>query len=308
MVDTVGRIDGPPVSLLRDAATGAVLMEVERADVSDLLALGWRWPEPFTAKAADGTTDLYGATWRPSWSDGSERLPVITMVYPGPQITLVPKTSFKANLRESLGNIFCQQLAELGFVVVAVDPRGTALRDRAFRLHSYGNLGGTHQHEDYIAVLRQLAERAPDMDLERVGIQGHSGGGYSTARAMLTFPDFFKVGVASAGNHDIRGVLAMWCESFQGPAARFPWDNLDNAALASNLKGKLLLAYSDMDENVHPGLTLRLVDALIRHDKDFDLLVIPNAGHDFAATSPYFLKRLWNYFVEHLHGGTPPPH
>lgn len=307
-VDTMNRVDRPPVTVLRDGARGDVLMTVAVADTRELEAIGWRWPEVFTAKAADGVTDLYGVTWRPSWTDSSRRLPVIMIVYPGPQITIVPKVGFRESSRASFNYTFCQSLAELGFIVVQVDPRGTALRDRDFRLHSYGNLGGRHQHEDYVAVLEQLAEQQGDLDLERIGIHGHSGGGYSTARAMLTFPDIFKVGVASAGNHDLRGVLAMWCEALHGPADRYPWDGLDNAALASNLKGKLLIAFSDMDENVHPGLSMRLIDALIKADKDFDMLVLPNAMHDFAASSRYFLKRVWNYFVEHLAGDTPPAH
>lgn len=306
-VDTCSRVDRAPASTLRRADTGAHVMDLDSADTRGLTELGWRWPEPFRTKAADGRTDLYGVAWRPSWADGAGKLPVILIVYPGPQIALVPKASFKAHYRECFSYTFCQSLAELGFIVVMVDPRGTALRERAFRLVSYGNLGGTEQHEDYVATLRQLALRDPQIDLDRVGIHGHSGGGFSTVRAMLTFPDFFKVGVASAGDHDLRCVSSMWVEAFQGPSERHAWERLDNAEFAGQLKGKLLLAYSDMDECVHYGATLRLVDALVRANKDFDLLILPNAGHDFAATSRYFLRRLWDYFVRHLQGVEPPP-
>ncbi|MFN8542466.1 MAG: prolyl oligopeptidase family serine peptidase, partial [Thermomicrobiales bacterium] len=214
-----------------------------------------------------------------------------------------------------------QALAELGFVVINIDGFGTPYRSKAFIDVAYGkHFGEAGGLEDHIVGFRQLAARDASLDLERVGIYGHSGGGYASARAMLLFPDFFKVAVSSAGNHDQRGYSADWGERYIGMPEGDNYDHQGNFDIAKNLRGKLLLVHGELDDNVHPGLTLRLADALIAANKDFDLLIIPFTNHGFfdmrwgrqaadryiSLSHPYFVRKRWDYFVTHLLGATPP--
>jgi dipeptidyl-peptidase 4 len=302
-VDSYSRVDAPPVTVLR-RADGRVVRVLEEADISRLLATGWPRPIPFTARARDGVTELHGVMYRPSDFDPARRYPIINNIYPGPQAGSIGPRTFAAARRGD-----AQALAELGFVVVQIDALGTPMRSRPFHAHYHGDLGDNGL-EDQIAVMRQLAERHPYIDLSRVGIYGHSGGGFATAAAMLRFPDFFHVGVAGAGNHDNRGYTYYWGEKWHGPLTRDP-DGTDsytdqaNHLLAGNLRGKLLLSYGTMDNNVHPDMTLLLVDELIRHNKDFDLVVLPNRNHGYGR-EPYWIRRSWDYFVEHLLGARPP--
>lgn len=311
-VDTYSRIDAAPVSVVR-TSTGKLVQTLQRADISALLASGWNYPESFRAKARDGVTDIYGMIVRPSRFDPARSYPVIDSIYPGPQHTQTP-AGFAP---ESVVQGQAQALAELGFIVVTVDGMGTPLRSRAFREVSYRNLGDAGGLEDHIAALKQLAARYTYMDLSRVGIYGHSGGGYASARAMLLYPDFFKVAVASAGDHELRSYWAEWGERFQGyPIADANYGAQANAPLAGRLQGKLLLAHGTMDDNVHPTATYQLVDALIAANKDFDLLMLPNRNHGLVdlgrgksapkELDPYFVRRRWDYFVEHLLGAPPP--
>ncbi len=302
-VDTFSRMDLAPVSVLRDAG-GRLVRELEKADLEPLLATGWKWPERFTVKARDGTTDLYGLLYKPSNFDPAKKYPVIDGIYPGPQITRTPK-SFSANpyfLYE-----FCEDtsLAELGFIVVNIDGLGTPFRSKAFHDWSYGKMEEAGGLEDHIAGIRQLAAGRPYMDTSRVGIYGHSGGGFASTHAILAYPDFYKVAVSSAGNHDQRSYLACWGEQYQGLLAGDNYKAQANAGLASNLKGKLLLVHGDMDDNVHPAMTLQVVDALVKANKDFDLLILPNRNHSFGL-DPYFTRRKWDYFVRNLAGAEPP--
>ncbi len=302
-VDTYGRVDQPPRTVVRGAA-GAMACALEEADVAEVAAEGWRYPERFTVKARDGVTDLYGTIYHPTRFDPAGRYPVIDDIYPGPQTIHSPKV-FPTDDRSAFAFWHPQALAELGFVVVQIDGLGTPLRSKAFHDHGYGRMeeaGGLHDH---IAGLRQLAERHPYMDLSRVGIFGHSGGGFASTHAILAFPDFYKVAVSSAGNHDQRGYSATWGEKYQGPVNGDNYLPQANYRLAANLKGRLLLACGDMDDNVHPALTLRVVDALIKAGKDFDLLVLPNRNHGYNA-DPYFVRRRWDYFVRHLLAEEPP--
>jgi dipeptidyl-peptidase-4 len=314
--DTYSKANTAPVSVLRSAG-GSLVRRLETTDVESILATGWRFPEPFHAKADDGVTDIYGLILRPSNFDPHRRYPVIDDVYPGPQHTKV----FKSFSVTPLSALWAQSTAELGFIVVLIDGRGTPHRSRAFREASYGNMGDAGGLEDHIAVMRQLAARYPYMDLDRVGVYGHSGGGYATARALLKYPEFFKVGVAAAGNHDQRTYSAGWAERWQGyPPSMESYRLQANATLAENLKGKLLLVHGDMDDNVHVTNALQLADALIAANKDFDLLILPNRDHvfadvgrpqaarprEYAYADPYFLRRRWDYFVEHLLGVAPP--
>jgi dipeptidyl aminopeptidase/acylaminoacyl peptidase len=296
-VDTHSRVDRPPVSVLRRSADGAMVMELERGDVEPLLATGWKAPEPFKVKARDGRTDVYGALFRPSDFDPSRKYPVIDHIYNGPQAVQTPKT-FAQALRNP-----ATPLAELGFLVVTIDGMGTAMRSKAFHEVSYRNLGDSGL-ADHIAGLRQLAERTPSLDLDRVGIFGHSAGGYDTLRALLTHPEFYKVGVASGGNHDHRLDKSWWNELWMGYPAGPHYAEQSNVTLAGKLQGKLLLAHGELDDNVHPAATMRVVDALVQANKDFELLILPNKHH--ALTGPYFARRRWDFFVRHLMGVEPP--
>ncbi len=302
-VDTYSRIDLAPVSVLRDAA-GRFVMELERADIEPLLATGWKWPERFMVKARDGVTDLYGVIFKPTDFDPAKAYPVIDGIYPGPQSIRTPKTF---GTDEAALNSFANDvaLAELGFVVVNIDGLGTPFRSKAFHDFSYGKMEDAGGLEDHIAGFRQLAATRPWMDLDRVGIYGHSGGGFASTHAILAFPEFYKVAVSSAGNHDQRGYLAAWGELYQGPLDGANYDKQANAGLAANLKGRLLLAHGDMDDNVPPSLTIQVAGALIKANKDFDLLILPNRNHNLR-TDTYFIRRRWDYFVKNLLGAEPP--
>lgn len=302
LVDTYSRVDVPPVTVLR-ADDGTVLLPLEEADISPLLEGGWTFPEPFCAKGADGVTDVYGVVYKPGDFDPGRRYPVIDSVYPGPQLGRTPYAGFSLDLPRG-----ATAYAELGFVVVAVDGRGTPLRSREFHMHSYRNIGDAGL-DDHIAAIRQLADRMGCLDLDRVGVFGHSAGGYAAARAMLTRPDFYKVGISSAGNHDQRRQMAIWGESYHGlvdgPLAA-DYEEQSNIRFASGLQGKLLLVHGELDDNVHVSHTIRLAKALMEADKDFELLIVPGAGHRYLRFQPYVLKRQWDFFVRHLLGEEPP--
>ncbi len=301
-VEKIARTDTPTRTVLRAAADGRQIAELERADISRLQALGYTPPERFTALAADGKTTLYGTLFRPGNFDPSKRYAIIDSPYPGPQANRV-RVGFEANMFDPFG---AQAMAELGFIVFSVDGRGSAGRSKAFHDESYSGLGQAGHLDDNVAVITQLAQRYPYIDAERVGIYGISGGGYATAHAMFTYPDVFKVGVADAGNHDQRGYLEVWGETYNGPESGTNYTDAANALIAKNLKGKLLLMHGDMDINVSPYLTMQVVDALIKANKDFDLLIVPNAGHGTMRPYTYALRRTWDYFVRHLQGAIPP--
>ncbi|HEY3791353.1 MAG TPA: DPP IV N-terminal domain-containing protein [Bradyrhizobium sp.] len=304
-VDTYSRPNTAPVFVVRTAA-GKLIKKLEEADLTRLKAGGYMPVEPFKVMAADGKTPIYGNLYRPSNFDPSKRYPIIDSIYPGPMDTRVGK-NFGQALFGTFDAFQTQSLAELGFIVVTIDGRGTALRSKAFMDYAYGHMERASDLEDHIAGMRQLARRYPYMDLDRVGAEGLSGGGYATAHALLAYPDFYKVGVASSGNQDQRGYISAWGEMYLGPLRENEKAYLAaaNTTLAGNLKGKLLLIHGEMDENVSPTLTLKLVDALIKANKDFDLLYMPNEGHG-AALSPYAMRREWDYFVRNLLGAEPP--
>jgi dipeptidyl-peptidase-4 len=304
-VDTYSRPNTAPVFVVRTAA-GRLIKKLEEADLAKLIAGGYTPVETFKVMAADGKTPIYGNLYRPSNFDPSRRYPVIDSIYPGPMDTRVGK-NFGQAVFGTFDAFQTQSLAELGFIVVTIDGRGTALRSKAFMDYAYGRMEQASDLEDHIAGLRQLAARFPYMDLERVGAEGLSGGGYATAHALLAYPDFYKVGVSSSGNQDQRGYISGWGEMYLGPEKENEKAYLAaaNSTLAGNLKGKLLLIHGEMDENVSPTLTMKLIDALIKANKDFDLLIMPNEGHG-AALSPYAVRREWDYFVRNLLGTEPP--
>ena len=301
VLDTYTRADLPSKTVLR-RADGRLVAEVEQADISRLKASGFTMPERFSALAADGKTPLYGVLFRPSDFDPAKRYPVIDNPYPGPQ----SRRTSPDLLQEVFSYNTAQAAAELGFIVIAMDGRGSQGRTKAFRDESYGGLGQAGHLDDHVAVIRELGRRYPYMDLDHVGIYGTSGGGYATVKALATFPDFFKVGVADAGNHDQRGYLAVWGETYNGPEDGTNYTAAANRLFAANITGKLFLLHGDMDSNVLPSHTLQVADALIKANRDFDLLIVPNAGHGTLEPRSYALRRAWDFLVRHLMGLEPP--
>lgn len=296
MVDTYSCADRPPVTELRRASDGELICELERADISDLVARGWHAPEPFRAKGRDGVTDIWGVIYRPSDLDESRAYPVIEDIYAGPQDSFVPKSFAAARSG--------QALAELGFIVVQIDGMGTSNRSKAFHDVAYKNLGDGG-FPDRIAWLRAAAERYPYMDLTRVGIYGGSAGGYNAAHALLAHPEFYKVGVSISGNHDHRTDKVWWNELWMGYPVGDHYVEQSNITMADRLVGKLLLIHGELDDNVNMfASTMQFVDALIRANKDFDLLIVPGGGH--CPGGPYVQRRIWDFFVRHLHGVEPP--
>ena len=301
-VDTWSTPVIPPTSVVRDMS-GRVVVELERADISRLETAGWRPPIPFEVKARDGVTDLYGLMFRPSDFDPSMKYPIVNYLYPGPQSGSVGSRSFRTAHRD------LQAIAELGFVVVELDAMGTPMRSRSFHEAYYGNMGDNGL-PDQIAGIRQLAARHEWMDVERVGIFGHSGGGFASTAGILRYPDFYTVAVSQAGNHDNRNYEDDWGEKWQGLLEEYGdgttnYDNQANQLVAENLVGKLLIAHGTMDTNVPHSNTMLVVDALIAANKDFDLLLLPNRRHGFG-NEPYMMRRRWDYFVRHLLGAEPP--
>jgi len=301
-VDSYSTPVDPPVTVVRDT-DGATVLGLETADISQLLATGWQPPIPFTTKARDGQTDLYGLMYQPANLDPSKSYPVVNYLYPGPQSGSVGSRSFNASRGDK------QSIAELGFIVVEVDAMGTPMRSKSFHEAYYGNMGDNGV-PDQITTIQQLAERHAFMDLDRVGIWGHSGGGFASTSAILRYPDFYKVAVSQAGNHDNRNYEDDWGEKWQGLLEEYPdgstnYDNQANQLQVENLKGKLLLAHGTMDSNVPPSSTMLVVDALIAANKNFDLVMFPNRRHGFGNES-YMLRRRWDYFVQHLLGAEPP--
>jgi len=295
-VDRCGRADGPTVTSLR-RANGELVCPLETGDFSHFLKQGWHFPEPFQFTGRDGVTDLYGTILHPTHFDPNLKYPVLDDIYGWNQMIHVLK-SYPDGGYEIYDFWLPQALAELGFIVVLMDGMGTPYRSKAFHDVSYHNQadGGL---EDHILGLRKLAAERPYIDLSRVGIYGHSGGGFNTARALLKYPDFFHVGVSSAGPHDMRLYLPNPDES------EAEYQKMDNSALAANLRGKLLLMQGELDDNVHPASTYKLVNALIEANADFDMLIQPNRNHN-SCMDPYYVRRLWDYFVTHLAGQTPP--
>jgi dipeptidyl aminopeptidase/acylaminoacyl peptidase len=301
-VDSYSKPDAPPVAELHDA-DGALVLALEKADIARLLATGWQPPTPISVKARDGATDLYGLMYKPTNLDPARKYPIVNHIYPGPQTGSVGGRTFSPARGDA------QALAELGFVVVEIDGMGTPWRSKKFHEAYYADMGD-NTLADQVTGMKQLAARYPWIDIDRAGIYGHSGGGYAAADAMFRYPDFFKVGISEAGNHDNRVYEDDWAEKWQGllktnPDGTTNYDNQANQLVAKNLKGKLLLAHGTMDTNVPPNNTLLVVNELIKANKDFDLLMLPNRGHGFG-NEPYMIRQRWDYFVRHLLGAEPP--
>lgn len=304
--DTYSSTTQAPVTLLRRMSDGGPVHELARADTRRLEAAGWRAPEKFVVKARDGHTDIHGMLWKPSHFDAGKKYPIVNYIYPGPQVGSIRTRGFAAAHGDH------QSLAELGFIVVAMDGMGTPGRSKAFQDAYYGNMID-NTLPDQVAGMRQLAARHAWIDLERAGIWGHSGGGNATATAMFLYPEVFKVGVSQAGNHNNLAYEDDWAERYHGlkvteADGRSNYSGQDNAAHAARLEGKLFLIHGMMDDNVPVQNTLLVVDALTRANKDFDLLILPHARHGFGSgdIGMYVMRRRWDYFVRHLLGAEPP--
>ena len=300
--DVYSTPDTPPVAVVRDR-NGRVVQSLERADITALVASGWRAPIPVTVKARDGRTDIHGLMYVPTQLDTTRKYPIINHIYPGPQSGSVGPRSFVPARGDN------QALAELGFIVVELDGMGTPGRSKTFRDFYYGRMND-NTIPDQVAGMKELAARHRYIDIDNVGIWGHSGGGFATASAMFSAPDFFDVGIAESGNHDNRNYEDDWDERYQGLLVRE--GNGDNYADEANqthaakLKGRLFLIHGMMDDNVPPTNTTLVADALMKAGKDFDMLMLPQARHGFGADSPYIMRRRWDYFVVNLQGNVPP--
>lgn len=325
-VDTYSRVDLVPQSVLRDK-NGTILLKLEEPDLSQVYSTDWKMPERFVVKAKDGVTDLYGVMFKPFNFDSTRKYPVISYVYPGPQTESVPY-SFSVSSRYNTA------LAQLGFIVVNFGHRGgSPQRNNYYHTYGYDNLRDYALADDKYGI-EQLADRYDFIDIDKVGIYGHSGGGFMSTAALLSYPDFYDVAVSSAGNHDNNIYNQWWGETHHGvkeikkevkveeeedkkeKEEVYPVEEQDstrtkiifksdvpaNQDLAKNLKGHLLLVHGDIDNNVHPGNSLRVVNALIKANKRFDFMIMPGKRHGFGDYSEYFETMMWYYFAEHLLG------
>ena len=297
-VDRVSAPDQPTKTVLRETTAGKIIRDLGAADIEGLLALGYKFPETFTATARDGITTIYGVIWKPSNFDPTKKYPVIDQSYTGPHTNMFPR-SFAAAVNR--GN---QPLAELGFIVVTIDGMGTAGRSKAFHNVSYKNMG--KNLTDHVLAIKELAKKYSWVDADKVGIFGHSAGGYDAGHAVLEFPDFYKVAVASSADHDFRMEKDWWPEMYMGWPVDSTYHLASNITMAGNLKGKLLITHGGIDENVNPSATFKLAEALVKANKEFDMLIFPSQHHGYTGVfNDYFTKKRWNYFVEHLLGAKP---
>ena len=307
LIDTYSTTTEPPITVLRNGF-GEKIMDLEIADISELKEKNWQAPVEFSLKARDGKTDLYGIMCLPSHYNANKKYPVLNYIYPGPQSGSIGKYGFRPVWRDF------QAVAELGFVVVAVDAMGTPMRSKSFHDAYYGNMGDNGL-PDNITAIKQLAQKYKGMDLEKIGIWGHSGGGFASTRAVFTYPEFYDVAVSGAGNHDNRNYEADWGEKWQGlliegniegkTDGTTNYDNQANQLIAKNLKGKLLITHGSMDNNVPPSNTMLVVEALIKANKDFDMILYPNKRHGYGDMTNYMTRKRWDYFVTHLLNAKP---
>jgi dipeptidyl aminopeptidase/acylaminoacyl peptidase len=303
-IDDYSQPDVPDVFVLKNI-NGKLITPLEKTDVSRLAATGWKPIHPFTVKAHDHTTDLYGLLYTPEHLDPTKKYPVIIYIYPGPQ-----GGSIGGNWGFSPTRGDNNALAALGFIVVQLEGTSNPLRSKSFHDMSYGFMA-ENTLPDQIYGIRQLAARYSFIDTARVGIWGHSGGGFATACAMFKYPDFFKVGISESGNHDNRNYEDDWGERYiglltKGATGKDNYEAQANEVYAGNLKGKLLLAHGLMDDNVPPSNTMLVIEALEKANKDYDLIVFPNSHHGYGQYSYYMMRRRWDYFVKNLMGKTPP--
>jgi len=301
-LDRASTYNQAEVSFIRNTDDGDGFV-IEKMNIDKLLATNWQAPTPFIVKDRNGEHDIYGLYYKPTDFDESKSYPVVNYLYPGPQVGSIRGRHF----RNARGDH--QAIAELGFIVVEIDALGTPGRSKSFHEFYYGNMGDSGI-PDQVSAIKQLAKRHKWLDASRVGIWGHSGGGFASTRALLTFPDFYKVAVSQAGNHDNRNYADEWGEKYHGVLVKNEdgttnYDSQANQLVVDGLKGKLLIAHGTTDTNVPPYNTLIVVEALIKANKDFDMLMLPNRGHGFASEA-YMMRKRWDYFVKHLMDAEPP--
>jgi dipeptidyl aminopeptidase/acylaminoacyl peptidase len=290
-VDTWSRVDLPPVRELRRSDDGGLVVELGRADATPLVEQGWTWPERFSAKGRDGTTDVWGVIWRPHGTahDATPR-PVVECIYAGPHDFHVPKKFAAAHGQ--------RRITDAGFIVVQVDGMGTNWRGKAFHDVCWKNLKDSGL-PDHVAWLTAAAATRPWMDLGRVGIYGGSAGGQSAARALIDHPDTYRVAVADCGCHDNRMDKIWWNEAWMGWPVDESYAASSNVVDAARLRGRLMLIVGELDENVDPASTLQLSAALVRAGTDHELVVVPGAGHG-AAETPYGAMKRLGFLRHHL--------
>lgn len=294
--DNYSTINIPTRTVLRNSRNGKILTELTIADTSDAQSKGWQSPEIFELTAKDKKTTIYGALWKPTNFDSSKSYPIIDATYTGPHTQVFPK-SFDLSFNN-------QSLAEFGFIVMNIDGLGTSGRSKEFHDHSYKNIG--NNLEDHVLAIKYLGQKYSWINASKVGVFGHSAGGYDTGRALLAYPDVYKVGVASSADHDFRMEKAWWPEMYQGWPVDETYEQMSNITNAKNLKGKLLLVHGGIDDNVNPSATFKLAEALVNADKEFDLIIFPSQRHGYVGKArKYFIKKRWNYFVEHLQNAKP---
>ncbi len=297
-VDNYSSNKDPNIGVVRSLKDGKIVMGVEKTDIDDLVKMGWKPAETFSMLADDGKTMLYGLIIKPTNFDANKKYPVIDGTYTGPHTIRAPKTFSRSVLNMDLS------LAELGFVVVNIDGRGSAYRSKEFHDVSYARLG--YGLVDHVYVIKKLAEKYSYIDANRVGIYGHSAGGYDATRALLLFPEFYKVGVSSAGDHDHRMEKIWWPELYQGFPVDTQYHNQSNVTNASKLQGHLMIVTGDLDNNVNPSATFKLAGELTKANKDFEFIVLPNDNHDTCYWNKYFLRKRWDFFVKYLLGQDHP--
>lgn len=299
-VDNYSRVNAAPQAILYNNE-GKIVLKLDSCDMSSMLSAGYKYPEPFKAKADDGITDLYGVMYKPFDFDSTKKYPLAEYVYPGPQTEAVNYAFAKVADRTD-------RLAQIGMVVITIGNRGgNPARSKWYHTYGYGNLRD-YGLADKKAVAEQLTNKYPFLDANRIGIHGHSGGGFMSTAAMLVYPDFFKVAVSSSGNHDNRIYNRWWSETHNGVQEKisakgdtsFEYHIATNPDIAKNLKGHLLLTTGDVDNNVHPGNTYRVIDALIKARKRFDLLLLPGQRHAYGNMQEYFFWRLCDYYAQWL--------
>jgi dipeptidyl-peptidase-4 len=300
-IDNFSRVDTAPKAQFRDIM-GNSLLELETTDVSALLEAGYKFPEPFKVKADDGITDLYGVMYKPFDFDANKKYPIIAFVYPGPQTESVTKTFSPRSQNISL--------AQFGFIIIEVGNRGgNPQRSKWYHNYGYGNLRD-YGLADKKRAIEQLAMKYPFIDIDKVGIYGHSGGGFMSTAALLVYPDFFKVAVSSSGNHENNVYNNTWSEKHHGIKEvvdkdgniKFEYSIEKNSDIAKNLKGHLLIVTGDIDNNVHPANTIRLANALIKANKRFDFFLFPGQRHGYGDMNDYFFWLRADYFCKHLIG------
>ncbi|MFZ0317560.1 MAG: DPP IV N-terminal domain-containing protein, partial [Candidatus Sulfotelmatobacter sp.] len=303
MVDINSTPQKPQVMLLRNGS-GEMIEELAHGDITRLQAAGWIAPETFHVKGHDGKTDVYGLLFRPANLNPALKYPIIDFIYPGPQGGSFGTHGFQASRADS------NALGQLGFAVVQIEGMGNPKRSKAFHDEYLKDIG-INAIPDQISGIRELAQRYSWIDLDRVGMWGHSGGGNATVATMLRYPDFVKVGIAESGNHENRNYEDDWDEKWVGlletkADGTTNYDSQANARYAANLKGKLMLAHGMLDDNVPVSTTMLLIDALEKANKDFSLVIFPEAHHGYGTASAYMMRRRWDYFVTELMQATPP--